>query len=100
MPRPRFTLRKLLAVTALAAIVFGSVPFLRTALGPIRSDEVIAQLRPGMGEADVERLLGKPDRVDAYGDWMYEKPFNPGWLGIKFDEHRKLLYHDHEPVFQ
>jgi hypothetical protein len=99
MPRPRFTLRKILIVTALVAIVFGSVPFLQTALGPIRPDDVIAQLRPGMGEAEIETILGRPDEVDDYGKWVYEKPFNPGWLGIIFDEHRKLLYHDHEPVF-
>jgi hypothetical protein len=97
--RPRFTLRKILVVTALVAIVFGAGQILQNAVEPIASEEVIAQLLPGMAEADVERLLGKPDRVDDNGDWVYEKPFNPGWLGIKFDEHRKLIYHDHEPVF-
>jgi hypothetical protein len=99
MPRPRFTLRWMLIATAIVALVVAFAEFLRSALGPIESDEIIAKLVPGMREAEVERLLGKPDRVDANGDWVYEKPYNPGWLGIHFDERRRLIYHDHEPLF-
>ncbi len=94
----RFTLRSIFVTTAIVAIALVVGYRLRVTLGPVRSDAVIAQLRLGMGEAEVEAILGRPSRVDAYGDWVYKKPFNPGWLAINFDKQRKLTDYEHEPV--
>lgn len=99
MPRPRFTIRLALVVTAIVAILLSGVPFLQMALGPIRSDATIARLQPGMSEAEIESILGSPDEIDEFGNWVYEKPLNPGWLTIVFDQRRRLSYHDHESVF-
>jgi hypothetical protein len=94
----RFTLRSILVVMALIAFAFGVGYRLRLALGPIKPNAALAKLRPGMGHSEVEAILGRPTRVDTYGNWVYEKPFNPGWLTINFDKQSKLTDYDHEPV--
>jgi hypothetical protein len=99
MPRPRFTLRWLFLATAVLAAFFYVASLLHSIVGPIAPRSAIAQLRPGMKAVDVERLLGRPTSID--GDyWLYEKPMNPGWLGIGFDENGELVGYDHETVLQ
>jgi hypothetical protein len=49
-----------------------------------------------MKDVEVERLLGRPTSVGDDGNWLYEKPLNPGWLRITFDENRELVSYDHD----
>ena len=99
MPRPRISFGVALLVTTTLAMLFSAAFLLYSAVGPIAPASTIAQLQPGITEAEVERLFGRPTNVDRNGDWLYEKPYNPGWLCVKFDENRELAGYDHETVF-
>jgi hypothetical protein len=93
---PRFSLRRLLVVFALFAFAVAGIRFLFVdALGPAIPPEQLKQLKPGMTKSEVEKIVGKPD--DAVADvWHYERPLNPGWVGLYFDEADRLLSIDDE----
>ena len=97
MPRPRFTLRRLFLAMAVAAVFFWAAQLIHSVVGSVVPTSAIAQLRPGMKAEEVKRLLGQPTSIDE-GYWLYEKPMNPGWLGIGFNENGELVGYDHETV--
>lgn len=93
--RIQFSLRLLLAaVLVIACVCFA----LRWCLGPIRSPVVLSRLKPGMTGAEVEQLLGVPfdRRPDA---WYFNRPKNPGWLTVYFDDEGRFTRYAEERAF-
>ena len=70
----------------------------RSALAPVASDKVKwRKLQKGMSEGDVEKLLGSPSKVDAYGSftiWHYGDPFGGK---VQFDGRSRAVTGWHEP---
>jgi hypothetical protein len=53
--------------------------------GPVIPATTLKALR-GATQADVRRILGDPAEVMSYGDWIYDRPLNPGYVAISFDD--------------
>ena len=53
--------------------------------GPVISARTLKALR-GTTQADVRRILGEPNEIMPDGDWIYDRPPNPGWVAISYDE--------------
>lgn len=54
----------------------------------VRTRENWRKLRVGMAEAEVESLLGRPDRVEAVNGavrWHYDREHDKGWVGFARD---------------
>jgi outer membrane protein assembly factor BamE (lipoprotein component of BamABCDE complex) len=71
----------------------------RWCLGPIFSRQTIARLKVGMTGDQVKQILGPPTDQPESNRWIYERIFNPGWLGVYFYANGRLINVDHEPVF-
>jgi outer membrane protein assembly factor BamE (lipoprotein component of BamABCDE complex) len=84
-----------LALTLTALLCFAA----RWCFGPIFSNAAIARLKAGMTADEVKQILGPPTAQPESNWWVYERIFNPGWLGVYFDENGRLTMVDHEPVF-
>src|SRR5258708_36411290 len=52
--------------------------------GPVISAAKLQSLR-GATKSDVRRILGEPATVMYYGDWIYERRLNAGYVAIAFD---------------
>jgi len=52
--------------------------------GPVIPAATLKSLR-GATKSDVRRILGEPARIMSYGDWIYERPLNAGYVAIAFD---------------
>ena len=53
--------------------------------GPVIPARTLKALR-GATRSDVRQILGEPSEVMPYGDWIYDRPLNPGWVAIAFDD--------------
>jgi hypothetical protein len=53
--------------------------------GPVIPATTLKALR-GKTQDDVRRVLGKPAKVMPYGDWIYDRVLNPGYVAISFDD--------------
>jgi outer membrane protein assembly factor BamE (lipoprotein component of BamABCDE complex) len=84
-----------LALTLTALLCFAA----RWCAGPIFSRDTIARLKAGMTGDEVKQILGPPTAQPESNRWIYERLFNPGFLGAYFDDNGRLTYVDHEPVF-
>lgn len=67
--------------------------------GPVLPQHVIASVLPGMTQEQVISLVGNPASVES-GSFIYEKPFNPGYVQIKFNHARRVVYVNDESVFR
>ena len=52
--------------------------------GPVIPAAKLKSLR-GATKSDVRRILGEPATLMDYGDWIYERPLNAGYVAIAFD---------------
>src|SRR6266852_4813123 len=52
--------------------------------GPVIPAGTLKSLR-GATQANVRRILGEPTRIMDYGDWIYSRPLNAGYVAIAFD---------------
>jgi len=81
--------RKLIWLATACLVAFGAVVSLIGAAwwigGPVISAGTLKALR-GSTQADVRRILGEPNEIMHDGDWIYDRPPNPGWVAISFDE--------------
>lgn len=95
--RPQFRIRHLLIATAAVAVGLGL--FFQMA-GPVIPAGKLNRLRPGMTQAEVIRILGRPQWDDG-GEWVYERWGNPGWVEVRFDgEGRFAGINDESPFPQ
>lgn len=53
--------------------------------GPVIPASTLKTLR-GATQSDVRRILGNPAEIMPYGDWIYDRPLNPGYVAIAFDD--------------
>lgn len=59
----------------------------------VRTRENWRRLRVGMTEAEVESLLGRPDRIDILESevrWHYDREHDKGWVGFTGDSRAVL----------
>jgi hypothetical protein len=56
----------------------------------------LAQVKPGMPRAEVEKRLGKRSWSNDEKDWGYERPFALGYIYVVFDDNNQVRYVDHE----
>jgi len=59
----------------------------------VRTREKWRKLRAGMAETEVERLLGKPDRIETVTSavrWHYDQEGDKGWVGFARDSRTVL----------
>ncbi|HEY3969259.1 MAG TPA: hypothetical protein VGM05_32205 [Planctomycetaceae bacterium] len=52
--------------------------------GPVIPAATLRSLR-GATKPEVRRILGEPASIMYYGDWIYERPLNAGYVAIAFD---------------
>jgi len=83
------SVRKLVLIARACVIAFGGMSLLAGAAwwvgGPVIPAPTLKALR-GSKQSDVRRVLGEPSNIMDYGDWIYDRPLNPGWVAIAFDE--------------
>lgn len=67
-------------------------------LGPVLPRRYIKTIQPGMSQKDVTAILGVPSTItdDVY---IYEKPFNPGYVQVCFNKNGEVIYVNDESVF-
>jgi hypothetical protein len=53
--------------------------------GPVIPASTLKALR-GAAQSDVRRILGAPATIMSDGGWIYDRPPNPGWVAISFDD--------------
>jgi hypothetical protein len=95
----RFNLRTAFGLWTVAACVCFVFFAARWCLGPIASQATLSRLKVGMTADEVEEILGSPSDRTESREWIYERPPNPGWLNIAFDENARFVRYSHEPVF-
>lgn len=91
MPFPRFTLRTLLVVVAVCAVISGAAAFVYRQWPNNVTQAEIQQLTPGMTMPEVRAILGAPDGIYedpprdgklretwAYGVWNWLVEFEDG----------------------
>jgi hypothetical protein len=70
----------------------------RSAPAPVASDKVNwRKLQNGMSEGDVEKLLGSPSKVDAYGPFTIWHYGYPSGGQVQFDGRSRTVTGWHEP---
>lgn len=68
--------------------------------GPVFTDATLSQISPGMNQREVVERLGQPTRRYVKPTcWDYERPGNPGWVRIDFDEDGTVSAVDNESAF-
>ena len=61
-------------------------------LRPVVPPALVGRLKVGITTTlEVERLFGAPSDQTKSGEWIYERLFNPGYLGLIFDEDGRLV---------
>jgi hypothetical protein len=92
----RFSLRTTLTATSLLVLMFMAVI---NCLGPIRPYSVIAEIKQGITQFDVRKILGQSYGSRSQESWSYERFMNPDWLVVYFDDRGCVEYVDHEQPF-
>lgn len=70
----------------------------RSAPAPVASDKVNwRKLQKGMSEGDVEKLLGSPSKVDAFGSFTIWHYGYPSGGRVQFDGRSRTVEGWHEP---
>ncbi len=86
--QPRQPAGRLFFIATVCLAAFTAVILLTWAIwqvgGPVIPAATLKSLR-GATKADVRRILGEPAKVMYYGDWIYERPLNAGYVAIAFD---------------
>ena len=54
--------------------------------GPVIPYAKLDSLAVGMTKAQVKAILGEPAEMTSDGHWIYDRPPNPGWVKVYFDE--------------
>jgi outer membrane protein assembly factor BamE (lipoprotein component of BamABCDE complex) len=90
-----------LRIAIVVAILIAGVCFAaRWCLGPVVSQATLDRLRVGMTAREVEQVLGPATDTDDDSDcWYYEKPFNPGWLTVTFDDEGRMASYGQELAY-
>jgi hypothetical protein len=68
-------------------------------VGPVISPRLLRQVE-GATKEELVRMLGQPSQVMDYGDWIYTRWPNRGWVEIGFDENDRVLEVNDESVFR
>jgi outer membrane protein assembly factor BamE (lipoprotein component of BamABCDE complex) len=93
-------------VVGLVVLLMAAALVTRHAFGPPIPPGRMAQIKPGMSEEDVRRILGAPEHVirggHAYtsngtrhvtgGQWTYTRPFTFGYVNVLFDTNGVVEY--------
>jgi hypothetical protein len=70
-------------------------------LRPVVPPVLLSRLKVGTTTtSEVERLLGSPSDHTKSGEWIYERLFNPGYLGLTFDKDGRLVGFRHDSVLK
>lgn len=86
---------QLLLVLVAAIVVWQCAVY---AIGPVIPRARLGKIQEGMSKEEVVRILGEP--AVRGPEYVYEKPFNPGYVQVKFDPGGRVLYVNDESVFR
>ena len=90
--------KRLAAPLIISAVLISLLTFvLRQVVGRILSARVLKHIE-GKTRVEVLRIAGEPRYI--YEDqWVYEVPWNPGWVEVHFDGHDRVNHVNDESPF-
>jgi hypothetical protein len=102
----RFSLKQLFGYVTAACLVSGIGSWIvDVASNPVFPKSTLDQLKQGMTEAEVARVLGKPSHIRQEGQgkpqdavWVYQWVWNPGYVDIHFDISRHFSRFNDESI--
>jgi SmpA/OmlA family protein len=95
----RYSLRQLLIIITFIGV---SIAFTRFAviacLGPAIPHATLRQLKVGMPQTEVKKILGSPNVVNDEFNWSYRPLANPGWVDVHFNASGGLEWINDESI--
>jgi hypothetical protein len=92
--RSSYAVRLLLVIVA-TIVAWQCVVY---AIGPVIPRARLGKIKEGMSKEEVVRILGEP--AVRGPEYVYEKPFNPGYVQVTFDPGGRVRYVNDESVFR
>jgi hypothetical protein len=104
--KKRFSLKRLFGYVTVACLVVGMGSWIiGTAFNPVFPKSTLDQLKQGMTETEVVRILGKPSHIRQEGQinsqdavWVYQWGWNPGFVDVYFDSNRRFSSFNDESI--